>query len=296
MTPSRRPHTSIILSFILLLSLSACSQEAATPAAAPSTVAPSTSSTQPPIAADQLVPDSRIEVLNTYPFDEHSFTQGLEMEEAGTLLVGTGQYGESQLYRRHVDNPTAITSVDLPPEVFGEGIAQAGDHIWQLTWRAGVAYKRDARTFEELGQAHYEGEGWGLCQLANGELAMSDGSATLSFRDADSFGELKRIQVTKDGAPVAKLNELECTTDGIYANLFLSNYIVRINPDTGEVTHVIDASGLPDSIRATTDRNAVLNGIALIPGSEAEKEGPRFLLAGKRWGALYEVRFVPQAR
>lgn len=295
MTPSRRPHTSIILSFILLLPLSACSQEAATPAA-PSTVVLSTSSTQPPIAADQLVPDSRIEVLNTYPFDEHSFTQGLEMEEAGTLLVGTGQYGESQLYRRHVDNPTAITSVDLPQEVFGEGIAQAGDHIWQLTWRAGVAYKRDARTFEELGQAHYEGEGWGLCQLANGELAMSDGSATLSFRDADSFGELKRIQVTKDGAPVAKLNELECTTDGIYANLFLSNYIVRINPDTGEVTHVIDASGLPDSIRATTDRNAVLNGIALIPGSEAEKEGPRFLLAGKRWGALYEVRFVPQAR
>lgn len=295
MTPSRRPYTSIILSFILLLSLGACSQEAATPAA-PSTVVLSTSSTQPPIAADQLVPDSRIEVLNTYPFDEHSFTQGLEMEEAGTLLVGTGQYGESQLYRRHVDNPSAITSVDLPQEVFGEGIAQAGDHIWQLTWRAGVAYKRDARTFEELGQAHYEGEGWGLCQLANGELAMSDGSATLSFRDADSFGELKRIQVTKDGAPVAKLNELECTTDGIYANLFLSNYIVRINPDTGEVTHVIDASGLPDSIRANTDRNAVLNGIALIPGSEAEKKGPRFLLAGKRWGALYEVRFVPQAR
>lgn len=298
MTPSRRHLLSTGVVCCLLIGLSACTTEEATTASTPlsETTTPTSSTANTTLAPHQLEPDSTIEVLHTYPFDEQSFTQGLEMEPAGTLLVGTGQYGESKLYRRSLESAEAQDTIDLPSEVFGEGIAQAGDHIWQLTWRAGVAYKRDATTFAELDQAHYQGEGWGLCRLATGELVMSDGSDTLTFRDADSFAELHRTQVTKDGAPLPKLNELECTDEGIYANVFLSNYIVRINPDSGEITQVIDASGLPDEARARSDRNAVLNGIALIPGSETEKDGPRFLLSGKRWGALYEVRFVPKAR
>lgn len=298
MTPFARHLMSTTLCCTLLIGMSACTTKESTTPSTPltETTTPTSSTTHKALAAHQLEADSTIEVLNTYPFDEQSFTQGLEMEPDGNLLVATGQYGESKLYRRSLENAEAQDSIDLPAEVFGEGITQAGDHIWQLTWRAGVAYKRDATSFAELDQAHYEGEGWGICRLPNGQLVMSDGTDTLTFRDADSFAELHRTQVTKNGASLPKLNELECTNEGVYANVFLSNYIVRINPDSGEITQVIDASGLPDTARARSDRNAVLNGIALIPGSETEKDGPRFLLSGKGWGALYEVRFVPKAR
>ena len=231
---------------------------------------------EPPV--ERLVP----EIVATHPFDDTSFTQGLEVEEEGTLLVGTGWYEESRLYRSTLGGEE-LASVDLNPEWFGEGITRHDDHIWQLTWRAGQAVKRDAATLEEIEQVSYPGEGWGICSTGT-ELIMSDGTSELRRLDPDTFEERSRFTVTREGEPVAGLNELECVDGEIYANVFLTTDILRIDAATGDVTAVIDASSLPN--RATDDPNHVLNGIAAVPGTD------RFLMAGKRWPDLYEVELV----
>ena len=222
-----------------------------------------------------------VEVVATHPFNSSSFTQGLEVDGA-ELLVGTGQQGESRIYRSDL-NGTEKQSVDLSPEFFGEGITRTNTAIWQLTWRNGIAIKRDPLTFEEHGTATFSGEGWGLCSFP-GELVMSDGTSQLRFLDPETFVERRRIHITRDGEPVDKLNELECVDGNIYANRFLTTEIVRIDAASAKVTATIDASNLESN--ATPDPNNVLNGIAHIPGTD------RFLLSGKRWPQLYEVRFV----
>lgn len=227
---------------------------------------------------ERLVP----QIVAVHPFDKSSFTQGLEVEEAGTLLVGTGRYGESRLYRTTLDGQEQ-SSTALGPEFFGEGITRHEGHIWQLTWLEEVALKRDADTLEEVDRVSFPGEGWGLCSTGE-ELIMSDGTDTLRRLDPDTFAELDRFQVTLEGEPQGKLNELECVDGDIYANVYLTTDIVRINP-SGTVTAVIDASGLPNN--AEENINHVLNGIAHLPGTD------RFLLGGKRWPDLYEVELIP---
>ncbi len=231
---------------------------------------------------ERLVP----QIVATHPFDATSFTQGLEVEEEGTLLVGTGQRGESRIYRTTLEGEE-LASADLDPAWFGEGITRHGDHVWQLTWRAGVAVKRDAATLEEIGRVTYPGEGWGLCSTGE-ELIMSDGTAQLRRLDPDTFAERGRIDVTLDGAARTALNELECVGDDVYANVFLSTDILRIDvagDAPGTVTAVIDGGVLPNN--AVPDPDHVLNGIAHLPGTD------RLLLTGKRWPDLYEVELVP---
>lgn len=224
------------------------------------------------------------EIVAVHPFDTGSFTEGLEIAADGSLVVGTGQWGESRIYRRGVADATETQSVDLPAAQFGEGITITSRAIWQLTWKSGIAYRRDPQTLEEVGQAPFEGEGWGLCALNDDELVMSNGSAELRVVSAEDFSELRRITVNRDGRSVSRLNELECTSEGIWANVFTTSQIVRIDPSSGAVTAVVDASNLDNN--AKPNANNVLNGIAQIPGTD------RFLLAGKRWPDLYEVRFV----
>lgn len=235
---------------------------------------------QPAAGVVRLVP----EIIGTHAFDAGSFTQGLEVDDRGELLVGTGMVGESRLYRSTLDG-VELQSVDLDPGFFGEGITVAGDDLWQLTWRDGVAIRRDAGSFRELGRYPLETEGWGICSRQD-ELLLSDGSATLSRLDPETFTVREHTEVTLAGEPVTGLNELECVGDEVYANVFLSTDIMRIDARSGEVTAVIDAAGLPNN--ATPDPNHVLNGIAHLAGE-------RFLLTGKRWPDLYEVRFVPAA-
>lgn len=230
------------------------------------------------VEMERLVP----QIVAVHPFNEGSFTQGLEVEETGTLLVGTGMYGQSRIYRATLDGEELV-SVDLAPDYFGEGITRHGDHVWQLTWRDQVAVKRDAGTLAEIDRATYPGEGWGLCSTGE-ELIMSDGTDTLRRLDPDTFMELGRFQVTVEGEPLEYLNELECVDGDIYANVFLSTDIVRIDA-TGTVTATIDASGLPNNSEPASDH--VLNGIAHVPGTD------RFLLGGKRWPDLYEVELIP---
>lgn len=234
-----------------------------------------------PEAAGPGVERLTAHVEQRLPFDSSSFTQGLEVAEDGTIYVGTGQEGESRLYTRSPEGEE-LRSVDLDPAFFGEGITRIDDILWQLTWQNGTAIRRDAATLEETGRAHYDGEGWGICSREN-EVIFSDGTAELRRMDPETFQERERFTVTLDGQPVLGLNELECVGDDIYANVFTTTNIMRIDAATGDVTAVIDASALPN--KAEPDPNNVLNGIAHIPGTQ------EFYLTGKRWPDMYRVTF-----
>jgi glutaminyl-peptide cyclotransferase len=223
----------------------------------------------------------RVEVLGTLPHDTSAFTQGLELVD-GVLYEGTGLEGRSSL--RRVDPATGEVRqrVDLPAPMFGEGITVVDDHVWQITWRDGVAIQRDRRTLAEVKRVTYEGEGWGLCRDGS-RLVMSDGTDELTFRDPSSFAETGSVRVTRDGAPVTQLNELECVDGQVWANVWKSDSVVRIDPDTGSVTATVDLSSIrPDDVPETD----VLNGIARVPGTD------EFLVTGKNWPTVFRVRFV----
>ena len=228
-----------------------------------------------------------VSINETLSFDDTSFTQGLEVAPDGTLYVATGMNGESRIYRTTTEGKE-LASQDLAPEFFGEGITRVGDHLWQLTWQSNTAIKRDAETLDELERTSFEGEGWGLCHRQDaGEVIFSDGTAELRRMDPDTLTERERFTVTRDGQPLEGINELECVGDDIYANIFTTTDIVRIDATTGKVEALIDASRLPNN--ATPDPNHVLNGIAHIPDSDNE-----FFLTGKRWPDMYRVTFEPK--
>ncbi|MFC7448116.1 glutaminyl-peptide cyclotransferase [Rhodococcus daqingensis] len=226
----------------------------------------------------------RVEVVGERPHDRAAFTQGLEVAD-GELLEGTGLAGRSDLRAASLETGAERLRVPLPEQMFGEGITVAGDTVWQITWRDGVAIARDRDTLAERSRTRYEGEGWGLCAQSD-RLVMSDGTDTLTFRDPVTFESRGTVAVTLDGQPQDRLNELECVGDtAVYANVWQTQQIVRIDPDTGRITAVIDASGLlTDEESRSVD---VLNGIAEVPGTD------RFLITGKYYPRLFEVRFVP---
>lgn len=238
-----------------------------------------------PMPAPVLDGALRVEVLATYPHDPGAFTQGLELHD-GLLYEGTGLYGESDVRVVDVETGEVRQLVDLPETAFGEGLTIVDDQIWQLTWQEGYAFRRDRDTLAELGQVPYQGEGWGVCHdPGDDRLVMSNGTAQLTFRDPENFEVLGTVDVTRDGAPLVRINELECVDGQVWANVWLTDEIVRIDPDTGLVDAVVDASGLlSESEQAVAD---VLNGIAAVPYSDT------FLITGKLWPKLFKVRFVP---
>jgi glutamine cyclotransferase len=222
-------------------------------------------------------------VIAELPHDTDAFTQGLELAADGALYEGTGQAGRSQL--RELDPATGAVrrQVPLPGMMFGEGITVVDDSIWQLTWRDGVVLEWDRADLTLRRQVPIEGEGWGLCHDGD-RLVRSDGTDLLRFHDPDSFAETGSVAVTLDGEPVTELNELECVDGQVWANVWQTDRIVRIDPADGRVTAVVDAAGLLDAERrADAD---VLNGIAALGRDE-------YLLAGKLWPASFRVRFTP---
>lgn len=234
-----------------------------------------------PSAADPAKPIPVIQpvVISEIPHDTGAFTQGLELD--GTALYeGTGLVGQSQL--RELDGSTGAVrrSAADPPRYFGEGITVVGDKIWQLTWQDGVAIEWDKATFTPVREVPVDGEGWGLC-LDGDRLIRSDGTDRLRFHDPNSFAETGAVNVTRAGEPVKHLNELECVDGQVYANIWLTNEIVRIDPATGVVNAVIDATGLAN--RQKLGREQVLNGIAHV-------DGEYFLLTGKDWPKIFRVR------
>jgi glutamine cyclotransferase len=232
----------------------------------------------------QSIPVLRPEVLAEVPHDPSAFTQGLELHE-GTLYEGTGLEGRSQL--RVLDPATGEVqrAESLPGQLFGEGIAVAGDRIWQLTWQDGVVLEWDRATLTLRQQLPLDGEGWGLCNDGT-RLVRSDGTDRLRFHDPVTFAETGSVAVTIDGEPVTQLNELECVDGQVWANVWPSDVLVRIDPASGRVTAAVDAAGLLDpEQRANAD--AVLNGIAALGNDE-------YLLSGKLWPVSFRVRFVEE--
>ena len=230
-------------------------------------------------ASPQTAPVVRPQVIGELPHDTSAFTQGLEIAGA-TLYEGTGLAGKSQLRELDPQTGAVLRAVDLPGRLFGEGVTVVDDRIWQLTYQDGVALEWDRANLTLLKQVPMEGEGWGLCR-DGGRLVRSDGTDRLRFHDPVTFAETGSVPVTLDGEPLPQINELECVNGQVWANVWKSDEIVRIDPADGRVTAVVDASGLlsPER-RGGTD---VLNGIAALGGSE-------FLVTGKLWPAIYHVR------
>lgn len=236
-----------------------------------------------PLAA-AATPVQGFKVVHTYPHDPDAFTQGLFFHD-GFLYEGTGLRGRSSIRKVELETGKVVQQVDLPGEVFGEGITLWGDRIIGLTWQEGTAFVLDLKTFKLWRKFNYAGEGWGLTHNGK-ELIMSDGSPELRFLDPLSFKELRRVKVTADGRPVDQLNELEWVDGEIYANIWQTDRIARINPKTGAVTGWIDLTGLLPQRRGSDD---VLNGIAY------DAKAKRLFVTGKLWPKLFEIQ-VQKAR
>ncbi len=273
-----------LLTAALTLGAAACS-DAGNATSGPSTSAP-TSTTPGPTssgAAGRPVERLAFEVVTTVPHDPAAFTQGLVLAPDGRLFESTGLYAQSEVRELDPASGEVLAQVALEPELFGEGLALVDDRLVQLTWREGVALVWRAADLAPLDRWSYEGEGWGLCDDGT-RLVHSDGTARLRFRDRATFAELGGVDVTLDGRPVEFLNELECVEGAVWANVWQTDEIVRIDPATGAVTGVLDLTGLLDpGVAPDAD---VLNGIAFRPDTGT------FLVTGKLWPTLFELRVI----
>lgn len=223
-------------------------------------------------------------VIHSFPHDPKAYTQGL-LYDNGFLYESTGQYGQSSLRKVELETGAVVQLHQLDDRFFAEGLALFGNRLLQLTWRAnkGFAYRLDS--FEPLAEFAYPTEGWGLTY--DGELlVMSDGSATLYFRDPFTFAEVSRVAVVAQGRPVSQLNELEWVAGEVFANIWQTDTIARIDPATGQVAGWIDLTGLLSDADRRGSNAEVLNGIAYDP------EGERLFVTGKRWPKLYQIELV----
>lgn len=219
-------------------------------------------------------------VIATYPHDRSAYTQGL-VYSGGALYESTGLYGRSSVRRVDLKSGTPELIRPLAAHYFGEGLTVFGDRLIQLTWRSGTGFLYAAESLRPVGEFRYAAEGWGLTH--DGEhLIMSNGSATLAFLETQRFTEVRRIQVHDAGRPVTRLNELEYVGGSIFANVWQSPRILRIDHQSGRVTGFIDLSELVERMRREPSAD-VLNGIAYIPGSG------RWLVTGKRWPLLFAI-------
>lgn len=243
----------------------------------------SSSTEQVPVGPSDPQPaHGSVEVVRTIAHDPSLFTQGLQVV-GDEIYESTGQIGSSLVERRPLEATEPTVRVPMAAHEFGEGLAVTPATLWTLTWQDGIAHDRDPQTLEVRAEVPYEGEGWGLCHDGD-RLVMSDGSDELTFRDPVTFEPTGTMKVTSGGTPVSRINELECAGGEILANVWMTDEIVRIDPATGAVFAIYDASSLEQP--RPTNPDAVLNGIAALPDSDS------VLLTGKLWSNLYEVRLV----
>ncbi|UCF07096.1 MAG: glutaminyl-peptide cyclotransferase [bacterium] len=223
-------------------------------------------------------------VIHEYPHDPLAFTQGL-VYHGGYLYEGTGINGRSALRLIEIETGTPLRSDTLDSQYFGEGITIYQDRIYQLTWQSQTGFVYDRETFTLLETFSYDTEGWGITH-DGARLVMSDGSDTLRFLDPVTYVVLEAIAVQDSAGPVVRMNELEYIRGEIYANIWQTDRIAIISPQTGRVTGWIDLEGL----LAPEDRPGagVLNGIAY------DGEGERLFVTGKLWPKLFEIELVPE--
>ena len=231
----------------------------------------------------EAIPVYRYKVVNTYPHNQKAFTQGLTFEN-GFLYEGTGLYGMSALHKVELETGKTLQIRKLQPRFFGEGLTIFSDEIIQLTWRSNVGFVYDKYSFEIKRKFNYLTEGWGITHDGM-RLIMSDGTATLHFLDPITFEEIGQIEVHENKRLVSKLNELEFVREKIYANVWKSNRIAIIEPETGEVVGWIDLEGILNTTGLSKYVD-VLNGIAY------DAEDDRLFVTGKLWPKLFEIELV----
>lgn len=226
-------------------------------------------------------------IVSMRPHDPAAFTQGLELHD-GMLYESTGLEGQSTLREVNPETGEVVRRVDMPADVFAEGLTLVGDQLVQLTWKNGVVYRYDFDTFDLLDTFEgYSQEGWGIC-YDGVHLYTSDGSSQIIERDAETLEETGRLDVLLQGQPVGNLNELECVGDSIYANVWYTDAIVKIDKADGRVSAVVDARRL-----LTAEQHETLTSGSVMNGIAYDEETGNFLITGKRWGWLFEVEFVP---
>lgn len=222
-------------------------------------------------------------VINSFPHDPEAFTQGLVFQN-GTLFEGTGLYGKSTLRQVELETGVVLHSLSLASQYFGEGITIYQDRVIQLTWRSNTGFVYDKDSFQLLQTFRYPTEGWGITHDGV-RLIVSDGTSTLYFLDPVTFEEIGRIEVHDQDGPVSRLNELEYVRGEVFANVWYTDRIARINPHTGRVTGWINLKGLLGSEEGV-ESAGVLNGIAY------DSENGRLFVTGKRWPKLLEIRLI----
>ena len=225
----------------------------------------------------------RADVIGRYAHPGRGFTQGLIVSD-GTIWESIGRYGTSALYRYPLGAARLGEHAALPEELFAEGICRAGNAIWQLTYRERIALRWDAHSLELVKQVPYDRDGWGIC-VADGHIVTSDGSSELVRRDPQTLGPRAVVHVRCAGRRVRGLNDLAWSAGVIWANVVGTHYLAGIDPESGEVTDVVNAS--PAGELYPGNPHAVMNGIAAMP-SEGD-----FLLTGKGWRWIQQVRLKP---
>ncbi len=268
----RKAQLFIALISIALLLTHACSDDPT----GPKPPGPDTSTTD-------TVTIYTFEIVGEYPHDQDAFTQGLVYYN-GFLYEGTGLWRASTLRRVELETGQVKQIHHLAPSYFGEGITIVGDTILQLTWQSRIGFIYNRESFEQVGTFGYDREGWGITY--DGEhLIMSDGTARLYFLDPDTYEVDHYVEVREEGAYIARLNELEYIRGRVYANVWLTDRIVIVDPATGDVVAWIDCTGLKEA-GGITEPVDVLNGIAY------DAAGDRLFVTGKLWPKLFEIDLV----
>ena len=226
-------------------------------------------------------------IVHTFPHDPAAYTQGLAYRD-GFLYEGTGLNGRSSLRKVRLETGEVVQRRELPREYFGEGITLIGNEVVQLTWQSEVGFVYDVSDFRLLRQFSYTGEGWGLATDGR-EIFMSDGTAEIRVLDINTLKEKRRFTVRDDGISVSQLNELEFVEGELFANVWQTDRIARISPQTGKVLGWIDLSGILSPIYRR-ERDSVLNGIAY------DAQQKRLLVTGKLWPSIFEIKVVPKVK
>ncbi|HVG31921.1 MAG TPA: glutaminyl-peptide cyclotransferase [Pyrinomonadaceae bacterium] len=254
-----------ILTLMLLLS-AACSREGSGSGA-------TRSATKAPVYT--------FEVVNAWPHDTSAYTQGLEIH-GGALYESTGQYGASSLRQVELQTGRVLRRIDVPRQYFAEGLTVFQGKLYQLTWQSHKGFVYDPNSFQSLGEFHIETEGWGLTHDER-SLIMSDGTNQIRFLNPVNYTTEKSIKVFDGDHPLTQLNELEYIKGEIYANIWKTDWIVRIDPETGKILGWIDLKNLLPLGERSADTD-VLNGIAY------DEAHDRLFVTGKLWPKLFEIR------
>jgi glutaminyl-peptide cyclotransferase len=236
-------------------------------------------------AAQAAVPVYSYELVKIYPHDPQAFTEGLFYLN-GFLYESTGLERQSSIRKEKLETGEVLQKIDIPPQYFGEGIVNWKNRLISLTWKSEVGFVYDLNTLKVQRHFAYKGEGWALTQDGK-RLIMSDGTPDLRFLDPETLKETGRVTVTYDGKPVPQVNELEWVKGKIYANVWHTDMLIIVDPTRGDVTGVVDLTGLMPASQRPPGPDSVLNGIAY------DAVHDRLFVTGKNWPKLFEIRVLP---